>query len=255
VNNSSSLFWPLLIIAVGMGYLLHNLGFVAVTPWQILHTYWPALIILHGLRKIADFSRPKGHHPRDGGELVTAVLLVLFGAYLLAPRIGLPVIPISWNVVWPIIIILIGISLLFDKERVVKIQVNGDHRDGAAPRAASSLVGEIRRGSTSWVLDDTFIRHGIGSVTLDLTQAIIPEREVIIDISGLLGESVIYLPPDLPVKADCQIKAGDITVLDQSDSGIQRRISYISPGYHEAVRRLDIRVRWKAGDIKIRRIG
>ena len=38
------------------------------------------------------------------------------------------------------------------------------------------------------MLDDTQIRQGVGSVNLDLTQAIIPDREVQIDIVGYVGK-------------------------------------------------------------------
>lgn len=254
MNGSSSVFWPLVIILTGLGYLLYNLGLIAITPWQILYTYWPALLILYGLKTFADQVFRKKDHSDGGGEIVFAVLVILFGAYLLAPRLGFPVVRISWSIVWPILLILIGISLLFDKEKVIKIQVGSDLTD-SPPKATTALIGEIRLGTTSWVLDDTYIRHGIGTVSLDLTRAIIPEREVVIDISGLVGESVIYLPPDLPVKIDCQINAGDIAVLDRSDSGLHRRVTMVSPGYDQAARKLDIRVRWKVGDVKIRRIG
>jgi lia operon protein LiaF len=254
VNGSSNAFLPLLIILTGIGYLLHNLGVIPITPWHVLRTYWPVLLIIFGLGEAYEAISKKGKRGGQMSDLIVPGLIILFGVYLLAPRIGLPEIRISWGIVWPVVLILLGISLLFDKDRVIRVQVNG--REEHRPlKTATSVIGEIRRGSTGWVVDDTFIRHGIGSVSLDLTQAIIPERQVSIDISGLIGESIIYLPPDVPVRADCRVEAGDVTVLDQNDSGIHRRITYTSPGYEQAVKKLDIRVYWKIGDVKIRRIG
>lgn len=250
MNDNTSVFFPIFIIVVGIGYLLHNLGILPVTPWQIVKQYWPALLVLYGVSEIARTAARRNRDSGHEGDIVFPALVALFGAYLLAQRLGLPVVRISWSIIWPVIIILIGLSLLFDKDRHTKIEIKAD-----GPLKSSTLLGEFHRGAGNWILEDTFIRHGVGSVTLDLTQAIIPDREVVIDISGCVGESVIYLPPDLPIKADCQISMGDITVLGQNESGLQRRITFVSPGYEQAARKLDIRIRWKVGDIKIRRIG
>ena len=43
---------PLIIILIGVGYLLANLGIIAITPWQALVRFWPALLVLWGLRMV-----------------------------------------------------------------------------------------------------------------------------------------------------------------------------------------------------------
>ena len=72
----------------------------------------------------------------------------------------------------------------------------------------------------------------------------------------MIGEATIYLPPDLPVRIECRLYAGEMSVLDRSESGANLGpITMESPGYAEAVKKLNIRVHWRIGDVKIRRIG
>ena len=61
------------------------------------------------------------------------------------------------------------------------------------------IIGELRRGGEAWYVDDTNISHGIGEVKFDFTNAVIPDKEIFFNISGLVGEVTIYLPPDLPL--------------------------------------------------------
>lgn len=252
MNTNHGSFWPLIIILTGIGYLLFNLKIIPITPWQAFVTYWPAILIIAGLKNILQGSARSPQ--RQDGDIGLNFVLILLGAYLLAPRLGFSVIPISWSLIWPVLLIIFGFSLLFKKGNIVKVELNGVSYE-KSPKTTSSLIGEVRRGSTGWALDDTYIRHGIGSVHLDLTQAIIPEREVVIDVGGMVGEVVIYLPPELPVKIDCQLDMGDMVVFDQAESGTHRRLELQSENYQTAVKKLDIRVRWRIGEIKIRRIG
>jgi lia operon protein LiaF len=256
LNTNSSYLGPLFIILIGIGYLLYNMGIIAISPWQALITYWPLFVIYHGLKTfVLGLFQWRG---KDFGDMLLGAVVAFFGFNWLAPRIGLSAISLSWSMLWPIFIILLGLSLLFDSKKVLSVQVLGDDDKDhdKLPSASASLIGEVRRGATSWALDDTTIRHAIGSVHLDLTQAIIPEREVKINIAGMIGEATIYLPPDLPVRIECRLYAGEMSVLDRSESGANLGpITMESPGYAEAVKKLNIRVHWRIGDVKIRRIG
>lgn len=256
MDTNSSSFGPLVLILIGIAYLLYNTGVITISPWHALVTYWPVILIYFGLKNIVfGLLRLRG---KDFGDAFLGAVIAFFGFNWLAPRIGLSAISLSWSMTWPIFLILLGLSLLFDGKSFMQVRVlteDGSNHD-KLPRATASLIGEVRRGGSSWALDDTYIRHAIGSVHLDLTQAIIPEKEVKLNISGLIGEATIYLPPDLPVRIECRLHAGDMSVLERSASGVNLDPIVIErPDYVEAVKKLDIRVHWRIGDVKIRRIG
>lgn len=241
---------PIILIAIGLGFLLYNLGIVNFTPWTVL---WPGFLMWFGINQLLQIIRQK-RSQQDSWEIVLWLFVITSGVYILLPRIGIPVPTIPWKIIWPALLILIGVLKLFPgKSRIFTISLSpGDKRSSGEHR--SSFIGEFNRGPGSWVLEDMDIHHGIGSVSLDLTQAIVPDREVFIDISGYVGEASIYLPPGLPFKAECSLSLGDITVLDQNESGSGRYLKTQSFDYETATRKVNIRVHWRIGEISIRQI-
>lgn len=245
----------IILIALGVGFLLHNLGFISFSPLVLL---WPGVLIWFGLEQLIHISR-KRRGAQDSSEIVLWLFVTTLGVYLLLPKLGLPVPSIPWKLVWPALLILLGVLLLFpgSRGRIVKVDVrSGGHRGGPHPTSERrrAIVGEFTRGPGSWALDDLDIYQAVGTVNLDLTNAIIPDREVFLDISGYVGEASIYLPPGLPFTAECSIGLGEITVLDQSESGANRHIHTQSLDYDQATRKVNIRVHWKIGEISIRQI-
>lgn len=240
---------PLLLIVLGVGFLLHNLGIIHFSPWVLL---WPGTLIWFSVEQLVKISRQK-RGTQDSWEIVLWLVLGTAGVYLLLPKLGIPVPSIPWGIIWPLLLILFGIRMLWPgRGRIVKVNVSpgspktGEHR--------SAFIGEYNKGPETWVLDDMQIHHGVGSVNLDLTQAIVPDREVFIDIEGYVGDASIYLPPGLPFKAECSLSLGEITVLDQNESGSGRYIKTQSADYDTATRKVNIRVHWRIGEISIRQI-
>jgi hypothetical protein len=49
-DKGSKIFWALVLIAVGVIILLHNLGYIE----NDIVRYWPVLIIIWGIKKLFD---------------------------------------------------------------------------------------------------------------------------------------------------------------------------------------------------------
>ncbi|HHY10411.1 MAG TPA: cell wall-active antibiotics response protein [Firmicutes bacterium] len=240
---------PAVLIGLGVGFLLHNLNIISFTPWALL---WPGLIIYVGLSQLRDLKR-RPSSGQSSKELVFWLIVTTLGFYLLLPRIGVLVPTLPWKIVWPALLIILGVLKLFPgKQPVFIFKKTGFTKQG--PHYKSSFVGEIRKGPSNWVLDDLYVRQAIGSVSLDLTQAIIPEREVELYVSGYVGDVSIYLPPGLDFRAECSLGLGDLTVLEHNESGSQKYIVTETTGYAQAARRLNIQVHWKIGDVRVRQI-
>lgn len=235
---------PLLLIIIGVGYLLANLGLISLTPGQALIRYWPILIILIGAKiLVRDYIKARF---RSSFALVFSVVLIALGTFILLPRLGFTGFRFSWNLIWPIGLIIIGLSIIFSPQDVFQWKSRGKH---------SLIVGELHRGGEAWYVEDTNIAHGIGEIQLDLTNAVIPNKEIFFCINGMIGEVTIYIPRDLPLKAFCRVKVGEITVLDQNVNGISRTIDLETPEYSSSERKLSITASMKIGEITIRRIG
>ena len=79
-----SLFGPFLLIAVGVLFMLHNLGFLKAAPfWQWFGHYWPVLLIIWGLLKLLEHyqAQRQGYQARGigGGGVVFLIFLILCG--------------------------------------------------------------------------------------------------------------------------------------------------------------------------------
>ena len=245
-------WFPIILIGFGVGFLLYNLQIVNFTPWSIL---WPVLIIWFAANQLIKIKR-RQRGAQDSWDIVLWLIVFTVGVYMLLPNVGIPMPGIPWKVVWPLGLVLVGMLTLLSGNSIpfVVIDLNRGGRKKKSSEVKLSFVGDFNRGPGNWVLDDTEIRHGVGSVNLDLTQAIIPNREVHIDVIGYVGDASIYLPPGLPFKAECSLRLGEITVLDHNESGTLRFVQTQSPDYDTATQKVNIRVHWRIGEISIRQI-
>lgn len=103
-KKPESLFFPLLLVALGVFIFLINIGTVSGTLWENLMQYWPVILIIAGL---------DGLYRRDGwvGPMVllglgTIMLLgnlhyLEFGGFALFLRL------------WPILLVAIGLDVIF----------------------------------------------------------------------------------------------------------------------------------------------
>jgi len=90
MRRMGPVFWPILLIAVGVIFLLSNLGMLPFEPWQ-LWRLWPLIIVVIGLDVLLESLWRRG---RPGGEplsidrdsLSEAEVIVEFGAGTL--RVG-----------------------------------------------------------------------------------------------------------------------------------------------------------------------
>lgn len=244
-------YGSIILIVFGLGYLLYNLNIISFSPWSLL---WPCLIIWFSASQLVH-TKKRESGPETSWEIALWLVALTFGIYLLLPKLGVSTPTIPWKIIWPAILIAIGtLKLLWGKPHYVKYEYTSSTGQRINKNVHNALVGEFNRGPGSWLLEDLRLHQTVGSINLDLTQAIIPNREVELDIYGLVGDTNIYLPPDLPFKAHCSINLGEITVLDHSESGTQRVIERKTGDFDDATQKVNIKVHMRIGDINIRQI-
>ncbi|MCF6277596.1 MAG: DUF5668 domain-containing protein, partial [Anaerolineales bacterium] len=108
-KNKSGLFWPFVLISVGIVILFQNLGLLDSNLWDILVDLWPLLLIALGLN---DLIRNR--------VIVSPVLTIGLGAAFLANKFGL----LDWGSwtsllnLWPVLIIAIGLEIFLGRKKV-----------------------------------------------------------------------------------------------------------------------------------------
>lgn len=109
-STAHRLLWGLVIVAIGVVYLLNQIGFISIDIGEIASTYWPVLMILFGLQALLF---------QQGGGFWWNSIIVLIGCYFLGRNLEL----LEWDfsdfiqILAPVAIILFGINLIFKGDR------------------------------------------------------------------------------------------------------------------------------------------
>ena len=105
-----SIFGPLILIALGIGLLVHNFGLIEGDFWQVFSKFWPVLLIIIGLDGIY-----------RGEGMVGATFLAGLGTIFLLANFGYLSLDV-WQTtlrIWPILFIAIGFDILIGRRSVV----------------------------------------------------------------------------------------------------------------------------------------
>jgi hypothetical protein len=103
-RHRPSFVWPIILIAVGVVFLLSNLGLVDKDIWQNFWKLWPLIFIAIGLDSL--FRR---------NEIAGPVFMIGLGTIILLSSVGL----IGWRTwdilwrLWPVLLVAIGLEILF----------------------------------------------------------------------------------------------------------------------------------------------
>lgn len=148
-KKPKSLFFPMLLIAVGVFIFLINIGTVSGTTWQNMIQYWPVILIIGGL---------DGLYKRDGwvGPLVLLGLgtVLLLGNLHYLQYSGFAMI----IRLWPILLVAIGLDVLFG------------HRASIWSNLIRIFVGLLLVGGIVWLAAlSPFFSLGMRSVPFEQT--------------------------------------------------------------------------------------
>jgi predicted membrane protein len=184
-NNLNQIFWGLVIILVGVLFLVQTMGLVSNFDfWK----YLPAVIILLGIYQlIANQFR----------AWVGPVIFILLGSFLLLASLDI----ISWstfgNLIWPTILIFVGLSLVFRRSIGVESEFNIDQEKQFNLFAAFS--GQKRK-----IISPEFSNGELtvmfGGCEIDLTEAKITTPPARIQATVLFGGSDLFVPQDWDVR-------------------------------------------------------
>jgi predicted membrane protein len=186
--HASRIFWGLVLVVVGGLFLLERLGWEDVGG--IFSTYWPVIFILIGLSMLI------GNGFRQAGG---ALFFILFGVFFLLRELDI-LEHSAWHYVWPTLIILVGIWLIF--RPVFR------SRGWAAPAVKESDIditaifsGQERKIQTSQFKGGR-VTAIFGGCELDFTGAGLEGGKATIEATAIFGGVEIIVPRDWHVVID-----------------------------------------------------
>lgn len=171
----------LILILLGMFIIFNNAGIIDVGIGEIITTYWPLILIFAGIYNL--LTNPAG---RLGGLIV-----LLIGVFFQMNNLDY-IVASEYISFWPVIFILIGVSLLFDSKG----------NDKEIDREKLNIFNMFS-GSEYRIISNNF-RGGssisiFGGADIDLSGANISEEEARLDVFTLFGGADIYVPEDWQV--------------------------------------------------------
>jgi predicted membrane protein len=186
-RNGAQVFFGILLIGIGVILLLDRLYIIDAFDYL---RYWPLLIVLFGAVK---FIRS-----RKAAGFMTGLLIMLIGGLLSINNLTYYHIHFwEW---WPIIIIMIGASLLFNtRNKWQPAPVSGEAGTSIDADSTVSLfyfMSGSERTITSQDFQGGEITTIMGGCKLDLRQASIKSTEAVLDLFTFWGGIEVLVPRD-----------------------------------------------------------
>ncbi len=209
-------FLGLVIVVIGVILLLNNLvEGIEIDVGQIIRL-WPVIPLVLGLSWIfASFGSVSAEGEQrvffSWGQFVTGLIAIAVGVIFLGRNLDLFYLDISifWRLLWPLILILIGFSLL-----------RGRAFSSAGGGRFAFMGGSNVGGSEPWKLESGSYFAFMGGIELDLRSAEIAEGETVIDLTAIMGGIEVKIPRDLAVVYDGNAVLGGVTFKDYEDGGL-----------------------------------
>jgi Domain of unknown function (DUF5668) len=165
-----------LIIIMGIGFLLDGLGVWEFGP--VLADWWPVGIILAGLLNLLSHWR----YP------LWPVFVMTAGILLLLQETGVLNFDV-WEVVWPMALIVLGISIIYKRATGRQREINDDAVGLFGAFSGYELASISKNFKGGWI---TIL---FGGAKLDLRQAVI-KRQADLEIFTAFGGAEIIVPKD-----------------------------------------------------------
>jgi hypothetical protein len=164
----------LALIAIGMVILGDRAD--AWDSGEVFADWWPLIIVAIGVAQLA--SRPR---PWLGAGLVIAVGLLLLGSTL-------DLLPSVRDVLWPSVLIAIGLWLVVTRLR------GGSRAPAAEGASVVAIFGGSKSASSSPAFTGASVTAVFGEAVLDLRQALPAAGGAYVDATAVFGSAEVIVP-------------------------------------------------------------
>lgn len=254
--------FAIILLFIGGVLLLVNIGVISLEIKELFVVSYPFVLLAAAIIFIIKSISGKE-------SLFFPLFLTLLSTLLILDRIGI----LTFNFLefwklWPFLIIYFALKLLTNKNTVQfhfnkslpkdafkTTEIIEDINSCKTKRRARGFsIGDVSFKQANWSVEPMELYNTIGDYFIDFSQAYIPEKETPFIVRGWIGDVKMIIPEDIPVSIQSFIKVGDIRIFDKRTDAINPSLTYQTPGYEEAVRKLKITVELKIGSVRIDKV-
>jgi predicted membrane protein len=206
-SNDGRMTWGLIIIGFGVLFLLDNLD--VLDFGDVIHDYWPLILVLIGFRMILNRSRSKeSSQPATSGE-----------------------------------------SVNFSAESAHTDKSTPRNTSAQQSFSESRFIGDTWLKVTSDDFTGGNASSFIGDTHLDFSEVTVKSGERTVHVSGFIGDVKIAPPKKVPFMLNVNTTIGDIRIFENTYEGLVQSRVYKSPDYDAAAARMRIHVSKFIGDV------
>ncbi len=187
--------------------------------------------------------------------------MVLFGIMFLLGNLGYMDFTLGTLVTefWPLVLIYAGVKM---------ISTTYGRRAGSTvipgpPGEMATLTPGCHRLVARYILGDLEIKAdglieggalqiGLGNLEVDLRESGPKRSHAVLECITRVGQVSVRLPEGCEFRVEAFCLAGDVLVRKESRDGIGKSLSYATPGYDSAEKRLLIKARSGVGSVFVR---
>ena len=115
----------------------------------------------------------------------------------------------------------------------------------------SNVFGDVDLKINSKDFRGGSVSTTFGDMNIDLSEISLAEGEQLLKLDGIFGDLHILVPKDIEIFVTTHSVFGDVRVLGTIRSGFGQEISYSSPNYSAATKKLRIVSNQVFGDVKV----
>ena len=187
------------------------------------------------------------------------LILITLGILLLLDKLGIAEFGDIISTYWPLILILVGLRMFFRYGRSEHhadipndVVFSGTTQESAATSISSSNVfGDVDMKITSPDFHGGSISNVFGDMNIDLSEIQLAEGEQTLKLDGVFGDMHVLVPKNIEVYVTAHSVIGDMRVLGNIKSGFGQQISYTTPNYPGATKKLRLITNQVFGSAKI----
>ena len=186
MKNLSRILWGIVLIFIGVIWGLNRTGVADINIF--FDGWWTLFIIVPSA--ISFFEK--------GNNKISSLIFLIIGVLLLLASQGLFEFEILWEILLPVIVVLIGLFLIFGNKVDFNVKEKTKCLDSKDTENIFVAFGEQNVNKAGENFEKANLNAIFGSVKLDLREAII-EKDIVINASSIFGGINILVPEDVNV--------------------------------------------------------